>query len=198
MEKTKFIPDPNTSYSAGLAYLIFKKQSVPKIVLILQKAGEKNLLKGGGSFIEKRTWKMPMGHFNAKKDSDLIDTAIREFREETGLEINRTGISEKQSAILKIRSDRPGHDFHQDQFFLLITEKEPKKNPKIKLDEVIESVQQLPIDALPLDNNPAMAAALAKGQRRKLSALILNCYNYLLKSGIKEETLKKTLNSLSF
>jgi 8-oxo-dGTP pyrophosphatase MutT (NUDIX family) len=198
MKNSKFIPDPNTSYSAGLAYLVFKKDISPKIILILQKAGEKNLLKSGGHFIERRNWKMPMGHFNEQKDKDLIDTAIREFQEETGLEVNRKGISEKQSAILKIRSDRPGHDFHQDQFFILISDKEPVKNPKIKLDEVIESVRQFPLDSLPLDNNPAMVAALANGQRRKLSALILNCYNYLVKSGIKEETLKKALNSLNF
>ena len=105
---------------------------------------------------------------------------------------------EKQSVILKIRSDRPGHDFHQDQFFLLITDKEPKRDIKIKLDEVIESIRQFPLDSLPLDNNPAMAATLARGQRRKLSALILNCHNYLIKSGIKEETIKKALNSLYF
>ena len=72
------------------------------------------------------------------------------------------------------------------------------KSSKIKIDEVIESVKQFPIDSLPLDNNPAMLAALARGQRKKLSMLILNCYNYLLKSGIKEEALKKALSSLSF
>ena len=197
MKNSKFIPEPNTSYSAGLAYLIFPNEdSIPKIILILQKAGEKNLLKGDRFFIEKRTWKMPMGHFDFKKDSDLIDTAVREFQEETGLEVKKTQLSLKHSAILRIRSDRPGQEFHEDRFFLVISDKKPKKAENIKMDGVIERVEEFSLNFLPLDNSPANGATLARGQRRKLAVLLSECRNDLIKSGLSQDSLNKILFSL--
>ena len=205
MKNPKFIPEPSTSYSAGVAYIIFPKKElaqskaeglVPRIILILQKAGEKNLLKGGRFFIERRNWKMPMGHFDPKIDSDLIDTAIREFKEEAGLEVKRSQLSMKRSAILRIRSDRPGQEFHEDRFFLVISDEEPKKAEKAELDEVIELVQEFPLDTLPLDNSPASGATLAMGQRRKLAVLLLECQKDLSVAGLTLDSLKKVLFSL--
>lgn len=113
--KDKFIPQKDTSYSAGLAYLI--TQPTLELILVLQQGGERNQQKQGPDFVERRAWKIPMGHFDPAKDFNLLDTATREFQEETGLGVNLNETSIQGDMSRRIPSERPGYSFHEDNLF---------------------------------------------------------------------------------
>ena len=106
MSEAKFSPEEGVSYSAGVAYILVKNKE-PRLLLVLQKAGEKNTQKTGGVFIEEKVWKMPMGHFDREEDEDLAATALREFEEEAGLTFDKKLIDQNLFVPLRISSERP-------------------------------------------------------------------------------------------
>lgn len=173
--KDKFVPQKDTSYSAGLAYLI--TQPVPELILVLQRGGERNQQKQGPDFVERRAWKIPMGHFDPAKDFNLVDTATREFQEETGLEINLNETSIQGDMSRRIPSERPGYSFHEDRFFLMSAASYPEEVGK-KRDANIEKVTAFALTTLPV-STLADDACLAPGHRKKLAALFVNCRSYL-------------------
>lgn len=174
MSTQKFSPEEGISYSAGVAYIWLGKE--PKILLVLQKAGEKNAQKTGAVFVESKVWKMPMGHFDVEKDKDLVATAHREFREESGFTFDKSLIDPDLSVSLRIPSERPGVQFHEDRFFLVVTEEEPKPTGDVTRDEVIEKAKNFLLKGLPDGKSPeSEGAMLSWGHRKKLMKLLVAC-----------------------
>jgi 8-oxo-dGTP pyrophosphatase MutT (NUDIX family) len=174
MKEGKFSPEEGISYSAGVAY-IWKRENDPRLLLVLHKAGEKNIQKTGDIFIEEKIWKMPMGHFNPQTDEDLVAAAHREFQEESGLTFDKSLIDPNLSVSLRISSDRPGARFHEDHFFLIVTGEEPKP-VGIKLDDIIEKADFFPLRGLPDGNTEeSEGAILSWGHRKKLMKLLVAC-----------------------
>ncbi len=166
----------DVSYSAGVACIWFKDNE-SRLLLILQKAGEKNLQKTGGVFVEDRIWKMPMGHFDPQKDGGLAATAHREFEEESGLTFDEHLIDLGLSVSIRIPSDRPGApQFHEDCFFLVVTEADLKPAANAARDEAIEKTKFFSLNKLP-DGKTAESegAALSWGHRKKLIKLLVAC-----------------------
>jgi 8-oxo-dGTP pyrophosphatase MutT (NUDIX family) len=175
MNEVKFSPEENVSYSAGVAF-VFMGDKKPQLLLVLQKAGEKNPQKVGGVFMEERVWKMPMGHFNREKDADLISAARREFEEETGFTFNEKLINSALSVTIRISSERPGAEFHEDRFFLVVSEDEPKAAFGKERDAAIEKARFFPLNKLPDGKTPdSDGAALSWGHRKKLMKLLVAC-----------------------
>ncbi|MEK7506102.1 MAG: NUDIX hydrolase [Patescibacteria group bacterium] len=167
--------DPIVSYSAGVAYIKFGKNE-PQLLLVLQKPGEKNAQKTGGVFVEEKVWKMPMGHFNPQKDSDLVATAHREFEEEAGLTFDKELIDPELSVSIRISSERPGAQFHEDKFFLVVAQDEPKSAPGKERDEAIEKAKFFPLNGLPNGKTKSSeGASLSWGHRKKLTKLLAAC-----------------------
>ncbi|MEK7465765.1 MAG: NUDIX hydrolase [Patescibacteria group bacterium] len=194
MERAAFKPESGVSYSAGVAF-IFLKNKIPHLLLMLQRAGEKNLQKSGGFFVEERAWKMPMGHFNIRIDTSLTDTAQREFEEETGCALPKGVLDAKLSISIRIPSDRPDAEFHEDTFFLVVTDKEPKPLKDVARDKVIEKTKWFPLSKLPGGDDAASeGAGMAFGHRKKLARLLLACENKKTKDGIE---IRKLLTSLT-
>lgn len=182
----KFTPEEGVSYSAGVAYLHKPAHGAPEILLVLQSAGEKNPQKSGGFFVEKRSWKMPMGHFDPKKDNDFIDTAVREFGEETGFSLGRGDIKPSLAVPMRIPSERPGAAFHEDIFFLVISPERFKAGKEKAREENIEAADFFPIDQLPNGvNERSRGAEIAWGHQKKLARILLS-----LKGKLPENFLK--------
>lgn len=175
-DKDRFIPKTDISYSAGLAFLLLAS-GVPEIALVLQRGGEKNVQKDGSMFVEKTAWKVPMGHYDGSKDFNLLDAAIREFEEETGFGLSMSTLSVQGLAMIRVKSDRPGSRFHEDQFFLATSDESPEERSGMTRDEVIERVQFFKLTALPL-TEPVYGAILAFGHRKKLFALFSESRDY--------------------
>jgi 8-oxo-dGTP pyrophosphatase MutT (NUDIX family) len=171
----RFIPEDSVSYSAGVAYIKFEKGD-PQLLLVLQRPGEKNVQKTGGVFVEEKVWKMPMGHFDPQKDESLVATAHREFEEESGLTFGEELIEPELSVSIRIPSERPGAQFHEDRFFLVVTEEEPKPAAGSERDEAIEKAKFFGLKNLP-DGRSAKSegAALSWGHRKKLTKLLAAC-----------------------
>lgn len=168
--------DKGVSYSAGVAYFYYVTPHTPELFLVLQKAGEENPQKSGGVFLEKRTWKMPMGHFDPLHDKDVIDTALREFREESGLQLSREMIRPELSVSLRIPSERPDAEFHEDVFFCVIGKERFDEAHSGERDERIETTQFFPLDRLPTGvGKESRGAEMAHGHRKKLAKLLLAC-----------------------
>jgi 8-oxo-dGTP pyrophosphatase MutT (NUDIX family) len=175
MAKEKFSPEDGVSYSAGVA-CIWLDNGEPKLLLVLQRAGEKNTQKSGGIFVEEKVWKMPMGHFDPEKDEDLAMTAHREFEEESGLTFDKKLIDPELSVALRIPSERPGAQFHEDRFFLVVSNEEPRLIDTIIRDEAIEGTKLFSLKKLPDGKTPGSeGAALSWGHRKKLKKLLLAC-----------------------
>jgi ADP-ribose pyrophosphatase YjhB (NUDIX family) len=175
MGKDKFPLEENVSYSAGVAY-IFSKNSEPRLLLVLQKAGEKNPQKAGGVFVEEKVWKMPMGHFNPEKDGNLTATAHREFAEESGLTFDEKLIDPELSVAIRISSERPGAEFHEDRFFLVVSEDELRPAAGAERDEAIERAEFFALNDLPDGGTPeSLGAKLSWGHRKKLMKLLVAC-----------------------
>ncbi|MGC9611047.1 MAG: NUDIX domain-containing protein [Minisyncoccia bacterium] len=175
MNEEKIPFEENVSYSAGVAF-VFTGDKKPQLLLVLQKAGEKNPQKAGGIFTEDRVWKMPMGHFNREKDSDLISAARREFEEETGFTFDGKLIDSALSVAIRIPSERPGAEFHEDRFFLVVSEDEPKPAFGTERDAAIEKARFFPLNKLPDGNtSDSDGAALSWGHRKKLMKLLVAC-----------------------
>lgn len=195
MSETTFTLEDGVSYSAGVAYIIKKGTETPKLFLILQKPGEKNEQRTGDAFIEKRVWKMPMGHFDYEVDRDIIDAAAREFEEETGFIIDRQLLSFNHFVSIRIPSERPDAEFHEDVFFLVITENKPKEKSSQKRDERTETVAFFPLSKLPTGTeDESQEAPISPGHRKKLARLFLRCSTYLEQKGID---VKNTLDSIA-
>lgn len=193
MESAAFKPESGVSYSAGVAF-IFLKNKIPHLLLVLQRAGEKNLQKSGGFFVEERTWKMPMGHFNIRNDKSLSDAAQREFEEETGLALPKGAIDTELSISIRIPSDRPDAEFHEDTFFLIVTPTEPKPLKGGARDTVVEKTKWFPLSKLPMEDDVVSeGAGMAFGHRKKLARLLLACENKKTKNGIE---IRELLSSL--
>lgn len=175
MNEVKFSLEKNVSYSAGVAY-IWLKSKEPQLLLVLQKAGEKNTQKAGGVFVEEKVWKMPMGHFDPAKDDGLIATAHREFGEESGLTFDKILIDPELSVSLRINSERPGAEFHEDRFFLVVSDKEPGPEVGLERDEAIEKAKFFPLKGLPDGKTErSEGAALSWGHRKKFTKLLVAC-----------------------
>ncbi len=175
MKEAKFSPEEGVSYSAGVTYILVKNKE-PRLLLVLQKAGEKNAQKAGGVFVEEKVWKMPMGHFDPGKDKDLVATALREFEEEAVLTFDRELIDPTLSVALRISSERPGAQFHEDRFFLVVTKEEPKPAGDVVKDEAIEKAKFFPLKGLPDGKaDESEGAALSWGHRKKLMKLLVAC-----------------------
>lgn len=184
MSHASFLPETGVSYSAGVAYISVSKK-IPKLLLVLQKAGEKNLQKTGDFFVEERTWKMPMGHFDPKEDTTLEDTAVREFEEETGYVLNKELLSKDLSVVIRIDSERPEARFHEDVFFLVVVESEAFLKSKKKRETAIEDVSFFPLTNLPIGNEKdSKGPAMAWGHRKKLTRLFLHVREKKLKNGV--------------
>jgi len=174
MSGKKFSPEEGVSYSAGVA-CISTASGKPELLLVLQRAGEKNAQKTGGVFVEEKVWKMPMGHFDPEKDKNLAATALREFEEESGFSFDENLINEELSVALRISSERPGAQFHEDKFFLVIAEN-GLKPAEVKRDEVIEGARFFPLKSLPDGKSlGSEGAALSWGHRKKLMKLLVAC-----------------------
>jgi 8-oxo-dGTP pyrophosphatase MutT (NUDIX family) len=174
MNEVKFSPEEGVSYSAGVAY-IWRKENDPRLLLVLHKAGEKNIQKTGKVFIEEKVWKMPMGHFDPQTDGNLVDAAHREFEEESGLTFDKGLVDPNLSVSIRISSDRPGARFHEDHFFLVVAEAEPRP-VKVKLDDIIEKADFFPLRGLPDGNTPGSEGAmLSWGHRKKIMKLLVAC-----------------------
>jgi len=175
MSGEKFIPEEGVSYSAGTAYIWFRDKE-PQLLLVLQKAGEKNTQKTGEVFIEEKVWKMPMGHFDPQKDEDLVATALREFGEESGLTFDKKLIDPALSVALRIPSERPGAQFHEDRFFLIVTEEELKPADGTVRDEAIERAKFFSLKKLQDGKTEeSEGAMLSWGHRKKLMKLLVAC-----------------------
>lgn len=185
--KDSFYPSSDTSYSAGLVFLVTKPE--PQIALVLQKGGEANPQKTGSDFIEKRSWKIPMGHFDPTKDQNLLDTAIREFEEETGVLVDLKEVAVEGGSTIKIRSQRPGHKFHEDRYYLISSKNFPEKD--VEPDPLIEKVEFFPVKSLPI--RPVNKATLALGNRIKLKNLLLSCQPFFQSIEVNVE---KVIDSL--
>jgi len=185
MTETRFKPEAGVSYSAGVAFVSLEKK-VPSLVLVLQHAGEKNPQKEGGFFVEERTWKMSMGHFDALNDASLEATAIREFAEETVLTFSKTALDAELSVSIRIPSERPGAEFHEDVFFLVVADKKPRAAKGIVRDKVVECAEWFPLSALPSgDGARDHGAAMAFGHRKKLARLFLACQSKKTRDGLE-------------
>ncbi len=161
------------SYSAGVAFVWKRVGKAPELLLVLQKAGERNEQRTGSMFVERRTWKMPMGHFDAAQDRDTVGTAVREFQEETGFPLSREAVDPARAVSIRIPSERPGSAFHEDHFFLVVAERKPADQGTI-LDDQVETIGYFPLDRLPTGSEPtAQRAPMAPGHRKKLARLIL-------------------------
>lgn len=193
MSEKVFKPEPGVSYSAGVAFVSFEKK-IPSLLLVLQYAGEKNLQKQGGFFVEERTWKMPMGHFDGTHDASLEATAMREFAEETGFTLPKNMLDSELSVSIRIPSERPGAEFHEDVFFLVVMGKKLRTAKGIERDKVVEFIEWFPLSALPSGDGKAdRGAAMAFGHRKKLARLFMACQNKKTKDGIE---VKKILSAL--
>ena len=192
MKGETFFPEEGISYSAGIAY-IWQNGNDPRLLLVLHKAGERNIQKTGDVFVEEKIWKMPMGHFNPEKDSDLIDAAHREFEEESGLTFDKGLIDQKLSVSIRIPSDRPGARFHEDHFFLVVAKEEPGPID-VKLDEIIEKAVFFPLRGLPDGSTEGSEGAmLSWGHRKKLMKLLVACEE----DAKGKEIVERLLNDLS-
>lgn len=193
MESAAWKSEPGVSYSAGVAFILLKNK-IPHLLLVLQRAGEKNLQKSGGFFIEERAWKMPMGHFNIQNDQSLADAARREFEEETGLRLPKDAIDTNLSIAIRIPSDRPDAEFHEDTFFLIVTDAEPKPLKGGARDKVVEKTKWFPLSKLPMEDDAlSEGTGMAFGHRKKLARLLLACESKKTKNGIE---IRKLLASL--
>jgi|GEM_PF-3035024 len=194
MSEAKFSPEEGVSYSAGLAYIRLNNKE-PQLLLVLQKAGEKNAQKTGEVFIEEKVWKMPMGHFDAGKDGNLVATAHREFEEESGLTFDKKLIDPALSVALRIPSERPGAQFHEDRFFLIVTEEELKPADGTVRDEAIEKAKFFSLKRLPDGKTiESEGAALSWGHRKKLMKLLVACEESPKGKEIVENLLKNLSN----
>lgn len=193
MSDKKFKPEVGVSYSAGVAFVSLETK-IPSLLLVLQHAGEKNLQKQGGFFVEERTWKMPMGHFDALNDVSLEATALREFAEETGFAIPKTALDMELSVSIRIPSERPGAEFHEDVFFLVVADKKPRGAKGVERDKVVECVEWFPLSKLPSgEGEKDKGAAMAFGHRKKLARLFLACQGKKTKDGLE---IRKVLSSI--
>ena len=175
MSGEKFLPEEDVSYSAGIAYIKLKDKE-PSLLLVLQKAGEKNAQKTGVVFVEEKVWKMPMGHFDPKKDSNLVAAAHREFEEESGLTFDAGAIDPELSVSIRIPSERPGAQFHEDRFFLVVSADELKPAEGVVMDEAIEKSKFFPLNGLPDGKSEeSEKASLSWGHRKKLLKLLAAC-----------------------
>ncbi len=196
MKEQEFALESGVSYSAGVAYIIKKGNDEPKLFLILQKPGEKNKQRMGGIFVEQRVWKMPMGHFDEGVDQTIIDAASREFEEETGFVINKKLLVMENSVSIRISSERPGAEFHEDVFFLVITDEEPKEKSKNARDERTETASFFPLIKLPTGvDKESHGVAAAQGHRKKLVRLLLRCASFAGQSGIDVNATIKAIAS---
>lgn len=162
--------------------------------MVLQKAGEKNTQKTGGVFVEEKVWKMPMGHFDSQKDIDLIATAHREFGEEAGLTFGKELIDPELSVSLRIPSERPGAQFHEDRFFLVVSQDGPESAPGEERDEAIEKAKFFPLNGLPNGKTEdSEGAALSWGHRKKLTKLLAACEENPKGKEIVEKILKSLM-----
>ncbi len=185
MSTNVFKPEAGVSYSAGIAFVSLEKK-VPSLLLVLQHAGEKNPQKEGGFFVEERTWKMPMGHFDPLVDGPLTATALREFAEETGFVLAKVALDTELSVSIRIPSERPGAEFHEDVFFLVVSDKKPRVAKGIVRDKVVECAEWFPLSALPSgDGARDHGAAMAFGHRKKLARLFLACQNKKTRDGLE-------------
>lgn len=197
MSTGTFALEDGVSYSAGVAYIVKKKGGSPTLLLILQKPGEKNEQRAGGVFMEKRVWKMPMGHFDAAIDKTIIDAAAREFEEETGFVIDKELLSLQQSVSIRIPSERPGAEFHEDVFFLVMADREPNEQSRNERDERTETVSFFPLTKLPVGTEKdSYGAPTAHGHRKKLARLLLRCASFVERYDINvHETLTAIANA---
>lgn len=193
MRMKSFQPEAGVSYSAGVAY-IFTGGKIPELLLVLQHAGEKNLQKQGGFFVEERSWKMPMGHFDAAADTSLIATARREFEEETGFMLAERMFNPELFVSIRIPSERPGAEFHEDVFFLAVADKKPRAAVKGIRDKVVECTEWFPLSALPSgDGKNDKGVSMAFGHRKKLARLFLACQDKKTNGGLE---IRKILSSV--
>lgn len=193
MSANAFKPEAGVSYSAGVAY-IFTGGTVPELLLVLQHAGEKNIQKLGGFFTEERSWKMPMGHFDSNTDATPIATAKREFEEETGFALSERAIDPELSVAIRIPSERPGAEFHEDIFYMVVSDKKPRATKTVLRDKVVECAEWFPLSALPSgDGKNDKAASMAFGHRKKLARLFLACQDKKTKNGLE---IRKILSAI--
>jgi ADP-ribose pyrophosphatase YjhB (NUDIX family) len=150
----------DVSYSAGVAFLWMPYRQTPKLLLVLERGGERNRQTEGEDFVEPRVWKMPGGHYDPNRDRDLVDTAVREFIEETGRLIRRDQIDIRSCFSVRIRSKRPGSIYHEDVVFLVKSKEEPRRfrEPGANTEEDhFFPVYDLPTGALPEDRGAELS-----------------------------------------
>ena len=168
------------SNTAGIFLVILPSpgEMEMRTVLVLGKA-ELVEQADGTVFSKPRMWGLPKGRMKSDADQDVIATALREFREETGItEIATEMIDSELSVTEKEQSLRPGSDEHHKTFFLAVMNKTPKIG--IPIDPKIERVQIFSISDLPVTGG----TKLAKSHARAMSALLEKCRPRLLEEGI--------------
>ena len=176
---------PNISYSAGVVFLVVRPDFTIEIPLVLERGGGWQPQKVGQAFREKRIWKLPMGGFKPQRgDSNLIDVAAAEWREETGFQSVREALRSERSFSFQKRSLRPGFQYHEDTFFLVVKGQEPVEEC-LREEEEIEAVSFFPITTLPTGKEPrSLGAEMSPGHQYKLADLLRECAQYLWESGI--------------
>ena len=156
----------DVSYAAGVAYLRVTKEFKLEILLVLQEERKVH-----GEIRKQRYYKMPIGKFNEATDKDLMDTALREFREETGYVLNREDLDYELSLRFRIPSKRPDvSKEHEDLFFLVLKGTEPESSVT-SLDAEVETARFFPLNVLP--------TPMSFGHLSKLLALIQKTSDFL-------------------
>lgn len=136
---------PGYSYAASAAIIFLSPTAEPEI--LLAKQYPEDVPQVGGAFYQTRpSWKLITGEME-EEDETPLDTALREFREETGGE-DPQKINFDFVPFAKILPSRRSAGFHQKWFFLgICAEKSSdKKDPHPEIEES----KWFPLAGLPL------------------------------------------------
>jgi len=172
----KFHPRTDWSYSAGVAFITTDPE--PLILLVLENREETPGKESVGIQRWRRYWELPLGRYDPHSDRDLMDTAIRELREETALRLNRSQFSNRMSKVFQMPSKRAEYRIHQDVFFLVTGRRPPLSELKANsggMAPEIESAALFSLSRLSVQAPLSNGAFLARGHRMRLMQLLKRC-----------------------
>lgn len=159
---------PDTSFAAGIVYLYIdiaaEGERVPEVILAHQVPGEAFRQRGTEAGVpriyERRaSWKLPIGRHDPGRDAcDPFRTLRVEVAQETGgLDINGL-ISWEQALVFGQPSRRPGSEFHEDIFFLVLSTTRPTigvglEQSKDDTDRAVYChIDKLPLETIETNN----------------------------------------------
>ena len=134
-----------TSTTALMAALVQFKQRW-FIALVRKKGGQKFIQKDGGIFTTFPGWALPGGRMNSV-DADSLDASVREFEEESGIQVLKENIL-PNPCVITCNSDREGYVYHRTVIYGAIISLDVQIGEI--MDPNIEACQFFPIDDLPV------------------------------------------------